>query len=72
MRLDNGLSKLRETSDGVAKLEHDLKGMLEDASTKKEKAEQIAETVSKEKAIGDSDEVMEVEDENLLCFNSIK
>ena len=38
---------------------------------KKEKAEQIAETASKEKAIDDSDEVMEVEDENMPCFTSI-
>lgn len=52
-RLDNGLTKLRDTSESVAKLEHDLKGMLEDAAIKKEKAEQIAETVSKEKAIAE-------------------
>lgn len=52
-RLDSGLAKLRETSESVAQLEHDLKGMLEDAATKKEKAEQIAETVSKEKAIAE-------------------
>lgn len=50
-RLENGLSKLRETSESVAKLEEDLKVMLEDAATKKEKAEGIAEVVAKEKAI---------------------
>jgi len=52
-RLDNGLTTLRETSESVAQLEHDLKGMLEDAAAKKEKAEQIAETVSKEKTIAE-------------------
>ena len=34
-RLDNGLSKLRETGEGVAKLEESLKEMLEYAATKK-------------------------------------
>ncbi|KAL7490113.1 hypothetical protein ACHAW6_015825 [Cyclotella cf. meneghiniana] len=53
LRLDNGLMKLRDTSERVAKLEHDLKGMLEDAAVKKEKAELIAATVSKEKAIAE-------------------
>ena len=48
-RLDNGLKKLRETSEGVAKLEEDLKIMLEDASIKKETAEAKAEVVGKEK-----------------------
>lgn len=50
-RLDNGLTKLRDTSECVARLEVDLKVMLEDASIKREKAEKISETVSKEKAI---------------------
>ena len=49
-RLDNGLTKLRQTSESVAKLEEDLKVMLEDAAAKKEKAEGIAEVVAKEKA----------------------
>lgn len=49
-RLDNGLTKLRETSESVAMLEEDLKVMLEDAAAKKEKAEGIAEVVAKEKA----------------------
>ena len=49
-RLENGLTKLRETSEGVAKLEEDLKVMLDDAATKKENAEKIAEVVAKEKA----------------------
>ncbi len=49
-RLDNGLSKLKETSESVAKLEETLKVMLEDAATKKETAEGIAEVVAKEKA----------------------
>eukprot|EP00804_Cyclotella_cryptica_P004521 CCRYP_006874-RA/>CCRYP_006874-RA protein AED:0.08 eAED:0.09 QI:0/0/0.5/1/0/0/2/139/4220 len=53
LRLDNGLMKLRDTSERVAKLEHDLKEMLEDAAVKKEKAELIAATVSKEKAIAE-------------------
>ena len=50
-RLENGLLKLRETSESVSKLEEDLKVMLEDAAMKKEKAESIAEIVSKEKSI---------------------
>ena len=49
-RLENGLSKLKETSESVAKLEETLKVMLEDAATKKETAEGIAEVVAKEKA----------------------
>ena len=49
-RLENGLTKLRQTSESVAKLEEDLKVMLEDAAAKKEKAEGIAEVVAKEKA----------------------
>ena len=49
-RLENGLSKLRETSEGVARLEESLKVMLEDAASKKETAEGIAEVVAKEKA----------------------
>ena len=49
-RLDNGLSKLKETSENVSKLEETLKVMLEDAAVKKETAEQIAEVVAKEKA----------------------
>jgi dynein heavy chain len=52
-RLDNGLKKLRDTSESVAKLEADLKIMLEDAALKKDKAEQIAATVTKEKAIAE-------------------
>ena len=52
-RLDNGLTKLRDTSESVAKLETDLKVMFEDAAIKKEKAEQIAATVTKEKAIAE-------------------
>ena len=50
-RLENGLSKLHDTSESVAKLEEDLKVMLEDAAIKKETAEGIAEVVAKEKAI---------------------
>lgn len=50
-RLENGLKKLRETSESVAKLEEDLKVMLDDAATKKETAEGIAEVVAKEKSI---------------------
>ena len=49
-RLDNGLSKLKETGESVSKLEERLKVMLEDAAIKKENAEQIAEVVAKEKA----------------------
>ena len=49
-RLDNGLSKLKETGESVSKLEDTLKVMLEDAAIKKENAEQIAEVVAKEKA----------------------
>ena len=49
-RLENGLSKLKETSESVSKLEETLKVMLEDAAVKKETAEQIAEVVAKEKA----------------------
>jgi len=52
-RLDSGLKKLRETTESVSQLNHDLKHMLEDAAIKKEKAEQIAETVSREKAIAE-------------------
>ena len=50
-RLENGLSKLRETGESVAKLEERLKIMLEDAAAKREKAEGIAEVVAKEKAV---------------------
>jgi dynein heavy chain len=49
-RLENGLFKLKETSESVAKLEVTLKVMLVDAATKKETAEGIAEVVAKEKA----------------------
>ena len=49
-RLDNGLSKLKETGESVSKLEETLKVMLEDAAIKKENAEKIAEVVAKEKA----------------------
>lgn len=49
-RLENGLAKLKETSESVAKLEETLKVMLEDAAKKKETAEGIAEVVAKEKA----------------------
>uniref|UniRef100_A0A7S2QUS9 Uncharacterized protein n=1 Tax=Triparma pacifica TaxID=91992 RepID=A0A7S2QUS9_9STRA len=52
-RLDNGLQKLKETSDSVQALEEDLKIMLEDAAVKKETAEAKAEVVGKEKAIVD-------------------
>ena len=52
-RLDNGLKKLRNTSESVSKLESDLKVMLEDAAVKKDKAEQIASAVTKEKAIAE-------------------
>lgn len=48
-RLDNGLLKLKDTSEGVAKLEEDLRVMLEDAGIKKETAEAKAEVVGKEK-----------------------
>jgi len=48
-RLENGLSKLNETTESVAKLEDTLNIMLEDAATKKEAAEGIAEVVAKEK-----------------------
>ncbi len=57
-RLENGLSKLRETGESVAQLETSLKDMLEDAATKKEKAEAIAEAVAKEK------ETVEVQTKN--------
>lgn len=49
-RLENGLAKLRDTSESVSKLEETLKVMLEDAAIKKETAEGIAEVVAKEKA----------------------
>ena len=49
-RLDSGLEKLRETKECVAKLEVDLKEMLDDAAAKKKKAETIAETVARERA----------------------
>lgn len=52
-RLDNGLNKLRNTSESVAKLEADLKVMLEDAAVKKDKADQISAAVTKEKAIAE-------------------
>ncbi|GMH84222.1 hypothetical protein TrST_g13493, partial [Triparma strigata] len=54
-RLDNGLMKLKETSDGVQAMEEDLKIMLEDAAIKKETAEAQAEVVGKEKAIVDAE-----------------
>lgn len=49
-RLENGLAKLKETSESVSQLEETLKVMLEDAAVKKETAEKIAEVVAKEKA----------------------
>ena len=49
-RLENGLSKLKDTSESVSKLEETLKIMLEDAAIKKKTAEGIAEVVAREKA----------------------
>jgi dynein heavy chain len=50
-RLDNGLKRLRDTSDAVVKIEADLKVALEGAEQKKTVAEGIAEKVGKEKVI---------------------
>ena len=49
-RLDNGLKRLRDTSDAVVKIEADLKVALEGAE-QKTVAEGIAEKVGKEKVI---------------------
>jgi dynein heavy chain, axonemal len=50
-RLAKGLQKLKETAEGVTKIEADLKVSLEEADEKRSVAEGIAEVVSKEKAI---------------------
>jgi len=50
-RLENGLMKLKETTESVSKLEETLKTMIEDAAAKKEKSEEIAAIVAKEKAL---------------------
>jgi dynein heavy chain len=50
-RLEKGLKKLKETTESVSKLEDTLKSMLEDAAIKKEKSEEIAAKVAKEKAL---------------------
>jgi dynein heavy chain len=71
-RLNNGLQKLRETSEAVADLEAILKVALEEAEEKKTVAEGIAETVSQEKAIVEvetkkaqieNDQVMKIQEE---------
>ena len=50
-RLQSGLMKLKETGEAVVVIEADLKIKLAAAEVKKEKAEGIAEVVSREKAI---------------------
>ena len=50
-RLSNGLEKLRSTADAVQQIEIDLKISLQAAAEKKEVSEGIAEVVSREKAI---------------------
>jgi dynein heavy chain len=55
-RLSNGLEKLQSTAEIVSKLEDDLKIRLDAAEIEKEKAEGMAETVAKEKAIVEVEE----------------
>ena len=55
-RLSNGLEKLQSTAEIVGNLGEDLKVRLEAAEIEKEKAEGMAETVSKEKAIVELEE----------------
>merc|ERR1719230_262958 len=50
-RLNNGLQKLRETSESVAELEESLKVQLVEAEEKRVAAEALAEQVGKDKAI---------------------
>merc|ERR1711871_1315183 len=50
-RLNNGLQKLRETSEGVAELEENLKVQLVEAEEKRVTAEALAEQVGKDKVI---------------------
>mmetsp|Transcript_16968 Transcript_16968/g.60259 ORF Transcript_16968/g.60259 Transcript_16968/m.60259 type:complete len:4617 (-) Transcript_16968:30-13880(-) len=50
-RLRTGLKKMQETSDAVGEIEASLRITLEDAEVKKTRAEGIAEIVSKEKQI---------------------
>ena len=50
-RLQSGLTKLKETGETVVVIEKELKVSLAAAEIKKEKAEGIAEVVSREKAI---------------------
>ena len=50
-RLQSGLTKLKETGETVVQIEAELKIKLAAAEIKKEKAEGIAEVVSREKAI---------------------
>jgi dynein heavy chain len=52
-RLDTGLTKLLETAESVSVMEEELKVKSVEVAEKKEKAEGIAETVGKEKAIVD-------------------
>ena len=55
-RLSNGLDKLNSTAEIVGKLEEDLKVRFDAAEIEKEKAEGMAETVAKEKAIVEVEE----------------
>jgi dynein heavy chain, axonemal len=55
-RLSSGLDKLRSTAEIVGRLEEDLKVRLDAAEIEKEKAEGMAETVAKEKAIVEVEE----------------
>ena len=49
--MNNGLQKLRETSEGVAELEENLKVQLVEAEEKRVTAEALAEQVGKDKVI---------------------
>ena len=55
-RLSTGLERMRLAAESVTKIETELKGILERAEEKKEKAQGIAEVVEGEKRIVDTEE----------------
>ena len=55
-RLTTGLDRMRAAAESVAQIEKELKGILEKAEMRKEKAESIAAVVEGEKQIVDAEE----------------
>ena len=66
-RLDTGLTKLLETSAAVTVMEEELKVKSVEVAEKKEKAEEIAEVVGKEKAIVDAQAAAAAVDDDASC-----